>query len=166
LVQLIKRGAVLFSALGVGFLFIGSIGVLVDALSRSFLNAPIQGATEMFKLVVIVSISALIPHSLIERQHIAIEFLGTALGHRGRHILAAVSSVLVLATFVALFWQLIGHTMELQSGGETTMVLQLSLAPWWWVVVAIIAFSAVCQAVVAWETVFDKRLSASPGVRS
>lgn len=106
---------------------------IADVLMRWLLSMPVDGVSEISRLVVAVSIASFFPMALAERHHISIEFLGAALGPRARLWIDALAHLVTSVFFMVLGWQFILYTLEIGESGETTWLLAWVVAPWWWV---------------------------------
>lgn len=102
-----------------------------DVLLRWLLNSPVDGVSEISRLVVAVSIASFFPMALAGRHHISIEFLGAWLGPRARLWLDTLAHLVTSFFFLVLGWQFILYTMEIRESGETTWLLGWQVAPWW-----------------------------------
>ena len=139
------RGLALFGLVG---LVVLTVITIADVLMRWLLNAPIDGVADIGRLIVAINISAFFPLALAERHHIAIEFLGKALGPRIHAWLDAIGAAVTSVFFLLLGWQFILYTGELQSSGETTWLLGIPVAPWWAVTTAFLLICVPVQVIV------------------
>ena len=124
----------------VGFVVV-AIATIIDVMLRWLFSMPIDGVAEISRLIVAVSIASFFPMALADRHHISIEFLGAALGKRGRSGLDLLAHLITLIFFIALGWQFVLYTMEIAESGESTWVLAWKVAPWWTLVTV---FMLVC----------------------
>jgi TRAP-type C4-dicarboxylate transport system permease small subunit len=118
--------------------FVGLIGLVVvalvivgDVLLRWLFDSPVDGVSEVSRLVVAISIASFFPMALAERHHISIEFLGSALGPRAHLWLDTLAHAVTSFFFLVLGWQFILYTIEVGESGETTWLLGWRIAPWW-----------------------------------
>jgi TRAP-type C4-dicarboxylate transport system permease small subunit len=119
-----------------------------DVLLRWLFNSPVDGVSEISRLVVAVAIASFFPMALSDRHHISIEFLGTWLGPRARLWLDTLAHLVTSLFFLVLGWQFILYTMEVGESGETTWLLGWSVAPWWTVTTAFMLICIPVQAVI------------------
>ena len=90
------RGLALFGLVG---LVVLTVITIADVLMRWLFNAPIDGVADIGRLIVAINISAFFPLALAERHHIAIEFLGKALGPRIHAWLDAIGAAVTSVFF-------------------------------------------------------------------
>jgi TRAP-type C4-dicarboxylate transport system permease small subunit len=129
------RDVARFSALFGMFVLMAFIVLTnVDVLMRWLLNRPINGVADVAPLVIAIVVGALFPYALAERYHIAIEFMGSILSLRLRLWLKATVALVTLVFFTLVAWQIIVYTLDLRASGQTTWVVQIPAAPWWYVV--------------------------------
>ncbi len=119
-----------------------------DVLLRWLFNSPVDGVSEISRLVVAVAIASFFPMALSDRHHISIEFLGTWLGPRARLWLDTLAHLVTSLFFLVLGCQFILYTMEVGESGETTWLLGWSVAPWWTVTTVFMLICIPVQAVI------------------
>lgn len=116
---------------------IGLVGLVVVALVTvadgvlRWLFTPVDGVSEVSRLVVAVAIASFFPMALAERHHISIEFLGGWLGPRAKQWLDSFAHLVTSLFFLMVGWQFILYSMEIDESGETTWLLGWQVAPWW-----------------------------------
>lgn len=120
-------------------------------------NSPIEGVHDLYKLVIAMVIAPFFPIALIERHHIAITFLGSALGRKVNAWLNAVANVALLVFLVLMSWQFAKYVVEVHETGETTWVLGWPVAPWWGLATAIIILCIPVQLFVTIKDVIVPR---------
>jgi TRAP-type C4-dicarboxylate transport system permease small subunit len=138
---------------------VGFFGLLVLALmttldigSRWLFGLPIHGVNDVSAIVMAVVIAACVPANLAARQNITVEFLGNALGPRCKAFLDAFGGLFTLAFVAVMACQFIPYSMEVTRSGQTTWVLQLPVAPGWWIATALLLVSVPVQVLIV---VFD-----------
>lgn len=127
---------------------------LLDGLLRWVANKPIEGVRDIGGLAIAVAIACCIPVGLMERSNIAIR-LGKAAIARGLEAIASTAVCIILATAA---WQIWIYAEKLARAKETTFVLQIPVAPFWYFVDAIFWLAVLVQAIVMareWLRVFD-----------
>ena len=134
---------------------IGILGFVVlalvtisDVMLRWLFSAPIDGFAEVARLAVAIMTATFLPAALIERYHISIEFLGKAFGPRWHLVFDLFAAVITLGFFSRMSWQFIGYTQELAAAGETTWIIGIVVAPYWWVVTGLVIFCVPVQLLV------------------
>ena len=86
---------------------------------------------DLYKLVIAVVVGSFFPVALIERHHISITFLGDAFGDRVNKLLTNFANIMLLGFLILMCWQFTNYVLEVADTGETTWILQWSVAPWW-----------------------------------
>ena len=127
---------------------------LADGLLRWFANKPIEGVRDIGGLAIAVAIACCIPVGLMERANIAIRLGRGAIARA----LEAVASTAVCIILAVAAWQIWIYAEKLSRAKETTFVLQIQVAPFWFFVAAIFSLTVVVQAIVTvrdWVRLFD-----------
>lgn len=122
-----------------------------DVLLRWLFNMPVDGVSEVSRLVVAISIASFFPMALADRHHVSIEFLGAALGPRAGLWLDALAHLVTSFFFLVLGWQFILYTIEVGESGETTWLLGWRVAPWWTVTTVFMLICIPVQALILYH---------------
>ncbi|MBV9191817.1 MAG: TRAP transporter small permease subunit [Betaproteobacteria bacterium] len=131
---------------------------LADGLLRWLLNRPIEGVRDLGGLAIAVAIASCLPVVLSERGNIAIR-LGASVHPLLGRVLDALAALAVAAILAAVAWQIWIYAAKLGHARETTFVLQIPVAPFWYGVDVILWFAVVVQLVVAardWANMFKR----------
>lgn len=139
--------------IGVVGLVVVALVTICDVLLRWLFSTPIDGVSEISRLVVAISIASFFPMALAERHHVTIEFLGAAVGRRARLWIDAFAHLATLFFFLVLGWQFILYTMEISDSGETTWLLGWRIAPWWTVTTLLMLLCIPVQSVICWNQI-------------
>lgn len=129
--EIIRKLTRVIAMIGLVCMVVLTLATIADVLGRWLFNHPIHGVHDLFKLVIAVVVASFFPATLIERHHISITFLGNALGERARHVLNTLANAALLGFLVVMSWQLVRYVIDVRDAGETTWILQWSVAPWW-----------------------------------
>ena len=121
---------------------------LADGLLRWLANRPIEGVRDLGGLAIAVAISCCIPIVMMERGNITIR-LGRLLSERLGRVLDALAALVVLGVLAVAAWQLWIYAGKLLQARETTFVLQIPTAPFWFGVDAVLWCAVLVQAIVA-----------------
>jgi TRAP-type C4-dicarboxylate transport system permease small subunit len=130
-----------------GFVAVALV-TIADVLMRWLFNSPVDGLEEVNRLVVAVATACFFPLAIAERHHIAITFLGSALGQLSGAWLRALASVATTLFFVLVGWQFINFVLQMQDAGETTWILAWPVTPWWIAVTVILLTCVPAQLIV------------------
>ncbi len=123
---------------------------LVDGLMRWLANRSIEGVRDIGGLAIAVAIACCLPVVMMERGNITIR-LGAQVGKTFSRVLDALAAVLVCAVLAATAWQFWLYAAKMAHAHETTFVLLIPIAPFWFGVDAILWCTVLVQALVALE---------------
>ncbi|MBL8386407.1 MAG: TRAP transporter small permease subunit [Burkholderiales bacterium] len=132
-----------------------ALATMADVLLRKFANRPIHGFNDVATLATAIIIAACFPALLVARANVTIRIVGSALGTRAARWLDAFGALVTAAFFVLMAWQYVRFSAELSRSGEATAILRWPIAPWWWVVAALVAVTALAGLVVLARAVRD-----------
>jgi len=121
---------------------------LLDGLLRWLASRPIEGVRDIGGLAIAVAIACCLPVVLVERGNITIR-LGAMVGPAFSRALDALAALLVCAVLAAMAWQFWLYAAKMARAHETTFVLQIPIAPFWFGVDAILWCATLVQAIVA-----------------
>ena len=121
---------------------------LADGLLRSLAGRPIEGVRDLGGLAIAMAISCCIPIVMMERGNITIR-LGRLISERFGRTLDAFAALVVCAVLAAAAWQVWIYAGKLLQANETTFVLQIPTAPFWFFVDVLLWAAVLVQAIVA-----------------
>jgi TRAP-type transport system small permease protein len=121
---------------------------LADGTLRWLANRPIEGVRDVGAVIIAVAVCCCFPAGLMERAHITIRVAGTVLGPRLGKILDALAAVVVWAVTIAMAWEFTVFAGKIARAHETTWVLKIPTAPFWYTVATILWMAAVVQMIV------------------
>ena len=108
--------------------WIGVIGLLVmmfiawiDVLLTRFLGLPIQGAIDLVQFSQVIAIAFALGMTLILGRHIQVDIFISRLPRRTQGVIDSIASLLGLAFFIIVVWQLYGLGYSFQTAGERSM---------------------------------------------
>ena len=137
------------SAVGLAALMLLAAMTLLDGTLRWLANRPIEGVRDVGAVIVAVAVSCCLPVGLMERSHISIRVAAELLGERAGKVLDALAALAVLVVVTAIAWQFTVFAGKIARANETTWVLKIPTAPFWYTVAAILWLSVVVQLIVA-----------------
>ncbi len=129
-----------------------AISTLFDGALRWLFGRPLDIVRDCGGVVVAVAISCCFPLLVLERGNIVITFIDTVLGRFGNRLLNSFAALCTAAICFALAWQFLVHANNLRRGTETTALLGIPTAPFWYIVDANFWLCAVAQCVVLIQT--------------
>jgi TRAP-type C4-dicarboxylate transport system permease small subunit len=148
----LERGALTatraLSVLGLIALMVLAAMTLADGIMRWLANQPIEGVRDVGALAIAVAVSSCIPVGLMERSNITIRILENVAGKTVGRVFDVLAAIAVEVVLVLMAWQFYLHAYKLGRARETTWVLQLPTAPFWYGVDAILWCAVVVQAIV------------------
>ena len=112
-------------------------------------NRPIAGVRDLAALTIAVAVSCSLPMVLIERGNITIRVAAGILGATAGRLLDVFASLLVCGVFGLMAWQFQVFASKLALGNETTWVLRIPTAPFWYGVGVILWCAVAVQMIVA-----------------
>jgi TRAP-type C4-dicarboxylate transport system permease small subunit len=121
---------------------------LADGTLRWLANRPIEGVRDVGAAVIAVAVSCCFPAGLMERAHITIRVAGTLLGSKFGLILDALAAVAVWVVAIAMAWQFTVFAGKIAHAHETTWVLKIPTAPFWYTVAVILWIAVLVQSIV------------------
>lgn len=121
---------------------------LADGTLRWLANRPIEGVRDVGAAVIAVAVSCCFPAGLMERAHITIRVAGTLLGTRLGLILDALAALAVWVVTLAMAWQFTVFAGKIAHAHETTWVLKIPTAPFWYTVAVILWIAVLVQSIV------------------
>lgn len=142
------RIAHLISIVGLSALMFLALMTLADGMLRWLFSTPIEGVRDAGSLAIAVAVACCIPVGLIERSNITLRFMQTVAGPATGKVLDAFASLVVGAVIIAVAWQFTQYAGKLARAGETTWVLKIPVAPFWYGVSAIFWISVLVQSIV------------------
>ncbi len=135
------------SVAGLIGLMVLAVLTLIDGLARWLLNQPIDGVRDVGAVAIALAVSCCIPVGLMERGNITIRFI-ESFSRRVGKMFDAFAALAVAAVVVALAWQFTLFAGKMARAGETTWVLKIPTAPFWYGVAAILWLAVVVQLIV------------------
>ena len=121
---------------------------LADGTLRWLANRPIEGVRDVGAAIIAVAVSCCFPAGLMERAHITIRVAGSVLGSRAGLVLDALAAIAVWGVTIAMAWQFTVFAGKIAHAGETTWVLKIPTAPFWYTVAVILWIAALVQMIV------------------
>jgi len=121
---------------------------LADGLLRWLANRPIEGVRDLGAVIVAVAVCCCIPVGLMERANISIRVARDLFGERASRVLDAFAALAALAVIGAMAWQFTVFAGKIARVGETTWILKIPTAPFWYVVAGILWLAVAVQLIV------------------
>jgi TRAP-type C4-dicarboxylate transport system permease small subunit len=142
----IRKITQVIALVGLSCLLIQATMIVVDVLLRWVFNSPLFGMEDIIQLLISVILASFFPILLIDSKNITIDVLGEVLGARTKAWLDVVGQLTTLILFVLVVWQLTLFSIEVNN--QTTLILQLPIAPSWWLTTGLMSLCIPAQLVV------------------
>jgi TRAP-type C4-dicarboxylate transport system permease small subunit len=140
------------SVVGLTALMSLAVMTIADGLMRWIANQPIEGVRDLGGLAIALAIACCFPVAMVEKGNITVrlaEWVSPTLSR----VLDVFAAVLVCGVLAAMTWQIWLYAGKMAHARETTFVLQIPVAPFWFGVSAILACAVIVQAIVAIRSV-------------
>ena len=136
------------SVLGLAGLMLLALMTLFDGLARWLLNQPIEGVRDLAAVTVALAVTCCLPVGLMERSNISIRLASHVLGRDAGRVLDAIAAVLTAVIMATFGWQFLVFAGKIAKANETTWILKIPTAPFWYGVCAIFAVAFLVQLIV------------------
>lgn len=136
------------SGAGLVALMFLAVMTLADGLARSLANQPIEGVRDIGAVAIALAVTCCLPVGLMERSNITIRFIESFVGPAAGKVFDALAALVVGAVVVAMAWQFTLFAGKMAHAGETTWVLKIPTAPFWYGVAGILWCAVVVQAIM------------------
>ena len=142
----VRKTSEIIALVGLSCLLIQAIMIVLDVLLRLILNSPIFGIEDINQLLITIILASFFPILLIDSKNITIDFLGQLLGTKIKVWLDVIGQLITLLLFILVVWQLAIFAIEVKT--QHTLILQIPIAPFWWLTTGLMAFCIPAQLVV------------------
>jgi len=130
--------------IGTSFMIFLMLLTVTDILLRYFFNAPITGATEISRLLMIVIVFPALGWAAIDRAHVRVDLIVSRIPLRIQRIFESITFLFALVTFVIITWQ---SFLEAAVVNRQTSLIKLPFAPFYWIMAG--GFAIFCLAIAA-----------------
>lgn len=127
-----------------GFMVVLMLLTVVDVFLRYFFNAPIIGATEISRLLMIIIVFPALGWAAIDRVHIRVDLVVSRIPPRMQAIFGSITFLFALVTYCIITWQ---SFLEAAVVNRQTSLLHLSFTPFYWVMS--VGLAIFCLAIAA-----------------
>jgi TRAP-type transport system small permease protein len=129
----------------IGLIVLAAALTLIDVVMRSILQRPLFGTNDVVIILLTVGILATFPYCTATRQHLRVTALGSRLGDSGFWLVELFAGTAILIILAAFAWQFALRAMMLAKMGEGSQLLQIPMAPVWWIGACLMAAAALAQ---------------------
>jgi TRAP-type C4-dicarboxylate transport system permease small subunit len=127
-----------------GFMVVLMLLTVVDVFLRYFFNAPITGATEVSRLLMIIIVFPALGWAAIDRAHIRVDLIVSRIPARMQAIFGSITFFIALVTYVFITWQSFLEAAVVQ---RQTSLIHISFTPFYWVMS--VGLAIFCLAIAA-----------------
>ena len=127
--QLARKIAAIFNWVAFAALCVMLVVVSMDIVGAKFLGKPFPGAMDLLSLMGLIVIGFSTAQTYLKGRHIRVTFVTSLLPPRIRTGARFVSISLCILLFLAAVWRLLVYARDLQVYGETSLTVNLPLAP-------------------------------------
>ncbi len=121
---------------------------LADGLLRWLAGAPIIAVRDLGGLIAAIAVACCFPIALLEQSNISIRFVALLGGELAGHVFEALAGALATLTMSLIAWQMVLYAGKAAKSGDTTWMLGIAVAPFWYVVAGIFWCAAAVQLIV------------------
>lgn len=111
-------------AIGGGFVFIGLVVMsIVSIVGRKIAAIPVPGDIEVMQMGTAIASAAMLAFCEMERQHLRVDFFTANLSAKIRHVLDALSHLVLAVVALVIAWRTGLAAVSLNDAGETSVIL-------------------------------------------
>jgi len=107
---------------GVGFVAL-VIMSLVSIIGRKIAATPVPGDIEIMQMGTAIASAAMLAFCEMERQHLRVDFFTAKLSAKTRHVLDALSHLVLAIVALVIAWRTGLSALSLNEAGETSVIL-------------------------------------------
>ena len=141
---IIRTVSRLLGYVATGFMVVLMLLTVVDVFLRYFFNAPITGATEISRLLMIIIVFPALGWAAIDRVHIRVDLVVSRIPPKLQAIFGSITFLFALVTYSIITWQ---SFLEATVVNRQTSLLHLSFTPFYWVMS--VGLAIFCLAIAA-----------------
>lgn len=138
-------------------IFFAALVTLLDIFMRSFLRLPIHGANDVILMALTLAVIGYFPLMIESGHHMKIDVLGKAFGARFRMVIEGFANMLTLLVLAGFAWQFWLRGERLHGYDERSQMLQLPMAPLWWIAASFMAVAVLAQILILLTGRFDQQ---------
>ena len=124
-----------------------AVATLLDGLSRTYLDWPIEAVRDIGPLVAAVAVSACFPLAVLEKSNIRIHLFDARFSPGARLWMERAVDVLTIIVMAAVARQILVYAHNALVGGDATVMLEWSSGPFWYVVGACMVLATMSQVI-------------------
>lgn len=121
----------------------------VDVMGRYFLNAPVPAGFEFTELALGIMVFSALPLLCIREQHVTVDLFAKLFRGAVARWRAAFVNLFSAMILAVLAWRLLEQARRYTASNDVTLLLNLPMAPFAYIMMAFSIVSALCMVVVA-----------------
>lgn len=121
---------------------------LLEVFLRSVVHRPFYGANDVVLTALTIAVIGFFPLMIESGHHMRIDVVGKRIGGKGRVIIEAFANSVTFLVLVGFAWQFWIRGDRLAGYGERTQMLQIPVAPIWWVAAGIMGVAVFAQLLI------------------
>jgi len=134
--------------IGVLGLFMIAVITIVSVTARAVFSYPIVWGHDIASLIIIIVVATCFPTGVMLRKHVAIEFLGHALGRKWSQRLDFFGALVTAIALTVLAWQMTVIAGQEVAYNTSTIVARIPTGPVWWLAAVIVWITVPMQFIV------------------
>lgn len=142
----------MIASIGLVGLGVLALATCADALTRTLLDAPIYGMSDLAEILIPAIVASCLPAAVAARRNISVRFLGAALPRRAGQFVELIGQTAALVGLTGIAWQTGLYAASIAENGQHTWLLGIPLWPTWFLAEAILIACVPVQALVVLET--------------
>ena len=137
----------------------GMLGLLMvltvaNVILRDLFNAPIKGTPELSEFMMVIVIFLALAWCAVTRKHVMVDLIVSRFPSRVQAIVDSITLFATLGIFVIITWQSFLESMAVY---DTTSLLRLPHAPFYWIMTVGLAVFCLSIAVLLIENIAEAR---------
>ena len=129
----VRRSVRVVNGIGLVALVAMTLVTVVDVAGRYLLNRPLPGALELSELLMVFLVFGCFAYTELQNGHVDIDVVVTRFPPRMQAASEAFAAILSTAFWGLIAWRTSVRAIDVQSAGETTANLGLSVGPFIWI---------------------------------
>ncbi len=147
---------------GFGGLVFVAVLSLIDVGLRTASLPRLPGLNDLLEVALALIVASCFPYGLVKGNNVTVRLLSAVLGPRARFAVELVAAMLVWLFFALAVVSFAAVALELTRAGRSTSTLQLPMAPWLWVMLALLAFAWLVQTALLFGRIAGWRRGGAP----
>lgn len=157
LARTIQTAANSLATAGLLLLLAFAFCTLCDGVLRAFANYPLDFVRELGDLIAALAATSCLPLTILKRGNITLRLLDSVFSPRLVRVIDSVNSAVITVILAGMAWQFWLYAMKSFRAGETTWLLNVPKAPFWFAVDAMFWLALIVQISLLMEDAFANK---------